>query len=529
MNDLEAFKKFSPAIKPMGLNKDALIYTRVSTKDQADNTSLETQKKYCENYAKTNGLRVVAYFGGTHESAKSDDRKEFKRMLKFAKQSKSIGYIIVYSYDRFSRTGSSAAQISHELLENGIQVKAVTQEVDATSPSGKFQQNLFYMFSQFDNELRRDKTITAMKDLVKKGHWLWTPPKGYCNKNKYHKAVDWDIVVNKDGLLLKKAFKWKADNVYSNAEIVRRLRIKGMDINEKRLGEIFKNPFYCGVLVCNMLPGEAVEGKHEAIVSKSDFLKINTIESKGAVMRKTDNDHLPLKRFAYCDSCKTPLTGFLVKQKGLYYYKCRTKGCSCSKSAKQLHENFIEILSSYQVDPKYFDIIIEVMTYTYDSVTKEIRDNEIQVKKQLSLLNRKIETIEERHAIGEIDIDIYKKFKAKYSQEQKELELNLSNSTISSSNLKIAINKALKISSNLSGLWASGDLSQKKKLQFLVFPSGIGYDKSNGKVQTKRVNSIFSSIPLITKDAHKIKNGESINLNQFSARVTSTGFKPVTF
>ena len=179
MTTLEKFKSFAPAKNELGQNNNAIIYTRVSTKEQADtNTSLETQKKYCENYAKANGLRVVGYFGGTYESAKSDERKEFKRMLKYVRQSGSLGYIIVYSYDRFSRTGSSAAQISQELFSQGIQVKAVTQEVDTTSAAGKFQQNLFYMFSQFDNELRRDKTITAMTDLLRKGYWLWNPPIG---------------------------------------------------------------------------------------------------------------------------------------------------------------------------------------------------------------------------------------------------------------------------------------------------------------------------------------------------------------
>jgi len=124
MDKLHEFRKFSPEIKSLGGNKNAIIYTRVSTKEQADtNTSLGTQKKYCENYAKANGLNVVGYFGGTHESAKSDDRREFKKMLKYVKQSGSIGYIIVYSYDRFSRTGSSASQITHELLSQGIQVK----------------------------------------------------------------------------------------------------------------------------------------------------------------------------------------------------------------------------------------------------------------------------------------------------------------------------------------------------------------------------------------------------------------------
>ena len=163
-----------------------------------------------------------------------------------------------------------------------------------------------------------------------------------------------------------------------------------------------------------------------------------------------------------------------------------------------------------------------------DSETKEIRENEVNVKKQLSLLKSKIDTIEERFAIGEIDNEIYKKFKTKYEAEGNKLESNLFSSTISSSNLQIAIDKALKMSSNLSEFRASGDLLQKKKIQSLVFPSGIGYDKLKGKVQTKRVNSIFSSIPLLSKDLAKIKSGEPVDFNQFSALVTSEGFKPST-
>mgnify|MGYP000386010144 CR=1 FL=1 len=91
-----------------------------------------------------------------------------------------------------------------------------------------------------------------------------------------------------------------------------------------------------------------------------------------------------------------------------------------------------------------------------------------------------------------------------------------------------AIDKALMMSSKLLETWTSGDLPQKNKIQSLVFPSGIGYDKLKGKVQTKRVNSIFSSIPLLSKDLAKIKSGEPVNFNQFSALVTPTGFKPVT-
>jgi site-specific DNA recombinase len=220
MDKLNQFLQFTPKEDTFSERRNAIVYTRVSTKEQADtNTSLTTQKKHCELYAKNNGYDIIAYFGGTHESAKSDDRREFKRMIKFAKQSNSVGYIIVYSYDRFSRTGSSASQITSDLLKYGVQVKAVTQEVDTLTPSGKFQQNLFYMFSQFDNELRRDKTVTAMTELLRKGYWLWNPPRGYKNVNKHHKAVDSKIEITEEGQLLKKAFQWFIVGKYSNVQI----------------------------------------------------------------------------------------------------------------------------------------------------------------------------------------------------------------------------------------------------------------------------------------------------------------------
>ena len=168
------------------------------------------------------------------------------------------------------------------------------------------------------------------------------------------------------------------------------------------------------------------------------------------------------------------------------------------------------------------------MVYTYDYVTQEIRDNESQVKKELKKMESKINTIEERYAIGEIDKPIYEKVISKYNVEKVDLESNLLNSTISSSNLQNAINTALDMSSNLTDIWTFGGLGQKKKIQNLVFPSGLGYDKSNGKVRTTRVNSIFSCIPEIAKKLKKTKNGKPVKSNQFSAWVTPARFEPAT-
>src|SRR3954463_5439349 len=99
--------------KPLRHGKGCVIYTRVSSKEQADNnTSLETQKKYCKEYAEKNGFPIKEYFGGTFESAKSDERKEFEKLIAYSRKEKAIEAIIVYSYDRFSRSGANAAYLS---------------------------------------------------------------------------------------------------------------------------------------------------------------------------------------------------------------------------------------------------------------------------------------------------------------------------------------------------------------------------------------------------------------------------------
>jgi len=163
------------------------------------------------------------------------------------------------------------------------------------------------------------------------------------------------------------------------------------------------------------------------------------------------------------------------------------------------------------------------MTYTYDNITKEIRTQKKSVKKTITELSTKIESIEERYALGEINSAIYKKFKDKYESQKQELQSKIENPTLNSSNLELAIDKALNLSESLEKIWTEGDLKQKQNLQNLVFPSGLGYDKSNDRVRTLKVNAIFGSIPILSKEISNIKNGEPIPVNQFSGLVTPIG------
>lgn len=327
--DLSIFNGFAKQSKINVFKADgkAVIYTRVSSKDQMDNgASLETQKMYCELLANRKGIEVSSYFGGTYESAKSDERKEFTKMLSYVKRRKDISYIIVYSYERFSRTGANGTYISDQLKKQGIVTLSATQDLDPLSSAGEFQQNMFYLWGQFDNNQRRDKSVTGMQNKLRKGYWIGATPFGYTNLNPGNGKTP-NYVVNKEGKLLRKAFLWKAQHNMAHTEIAQKLNEKGLKITDKKLSKYFRNPFYCGVIVNSIIPGEVIEGKHEAMVSKETFLRIhNLLHSREDGMKYTlEDENLPLKMFIRSSICNTPYTGYIVRKKGLYYYKNRRK------------------------------------------------------------------------------------------------------------------------------------------------------------------------------------------------------------
>ncbi len=531
MKNLDIFKPFAKQSKGQSINTDgkAVIYTRVSTKEQAENNaSLETQKKYCLEFAKRKNIEVIEYFGGTYESAKSDERKQFQKMLTFVKRRKDISYIIVYSYDRFSRTGANGAYISDTLKQQGIVTLSATQEVDAMTAAGSFQQNLYYMFSQFDNELRRDKSVSGMREKLRKGYWIGTIPFGYTNLNP-GKGKEQDIVINEDGELLRHAFIWKANEDITHNEISDRLAKKGLKVTAKKLSDLFRNPFYCGLVVSSHIPGEVVEGKHEGLVSKEIFLKIHKLLNKRGYgeKRNADCEHLPLKQFVRSADCDTPYTGYLVRKKGLYYYKNNRIGAKENRSAKVMHEKFTDLLKNYQIqDKKYIAPMKEIMYYTFKAEHEaKIQETAVQ-QKQILELATKLERLEERYVFEEISQGQYEKFKQKLEAEKYEIEESLYSNGFNLSNLEKAIDLSLKYSLKLPELWDSGDLEVKRSIQKMVFPDGILYDFKNDDYRTTRINSIFSVIPsLSVKNKHK-KNGNKTENSDYSRLVLKAGLEP---
>lgn len=532
MSNFDLIKNLYKAnkVKDDSHGKNAVIYTRVSTKEQAENNnSLETQKKYCDQYAERNGYTVLAHFGGQYESAKTDGRKEFKRMLDFISQQENrVESIIVFSTDRFSRTGGHAIAIADQLRNTGVHIMSCTQQTDTKTSSGRFQQNIQFLFSAYDNEQRKEKVVTGMKEKLNSGYWMGKCPLGYIHVGfKKNQKLE----INEVGEIIKKAFLLKAEHGLSNAEISQRCKAFGYFIHEKRLSEIFKNPFYCGYIRNRLLGEEITKGKHESLISEEVFLKVNNV---GFVHPKTfiakSNDELfPLKRFISCEKCGTTWVSYTVKNKKATYYKCNKKECRCNRNASVIHEGFKKYLSTYTIPERFIEPLKLQLTLTFKEMNKDNEVSKILMATTLNEIKEKLNVLEERYALGEIeDKEVYKRLKARFWNDINGVNDEIRKVDLKLSNLDNFVTYSVKLSSKLNVMWDSGSFELKQRLQNLVFPEGVTYDFQNNTYRTCRSNSIFAAIAAQASFLENNEAGTTAFFSNNSGLVVPTGIEPVS-
>lgn len=471
----------------------AVVYTRVSSKEQADkNLSLETQRKAIEQYAERNNIHILGFFGGTYESAKTDGRKEFQRMLAFiSEQQGRIGQILVYTLDRFSRTGGAAIKIASDLREqHGVSVFAVTQPTDTRNPSGILHQNIQLLFSEYDNQLRKQKAIAGLQEKFARGIWATRPPQGY---DIVRSGGERKLVINEEGKLLARAFQWKYEGV-KNEVIIERLRGLGLSMYKQQLCKIFKKPFYCGVINHGILNGKIVEGQHERLIEPAMFLAINKIKptTLHGVPAGKENERLPLKAFVHCAGCRSPLTGYAVKKRGLYYYKCPTAGCSCNLNADKLHGDFAVFLQRIILNPQYHANMRAQLSLVLSTRTREYSALETQLKGKLTELQKKMDTLEEKYFVrNEVSKEIFEKFHERYNLESAQLSKQLANVSSLTTEVKHNTETGLERSISPFSLWQHSNVQQREKLGHLLFPGGVFFNPRTRQFSCPQLNNCF--------------------------------------
>lgn len=513
------FKNFAKGQKEVLNNSnECVIYTRVSGAKQMDGLSLEVQIKAANEYVEKQKLIVRETFGGTYESAATDERKEFQRMIKFLKTTRyKISKILVYSLERFSRNENSI-WLSSQLRKLGIEIISVTQPIDTSNPTGIMQQKMLFIFGEFDNQLRRQKSMAGVKEHLLQGEWVTAVPVGYdvIKVNKERK-----IVVNETGQLIKKMFYWKAKERLANVEIQKHLAKHNLHYSLRRIAEILTNPFYCGKMVHKALEGQVVDGKHEKLVSEEIFLTANNImaEKKLGLQTKKERTEIALKRFMKCAGCNQPMRGYISTKNNAPYYKCNTNGCKCNRNANHVNGTFEVMLGGYTVNEENLPLIKEQMFITFQEHNASLAETEETIKRQLTDLKSKVDRLEERFVLEEIDREVYLKYKAKFEDEIAQLKTEMKQNKIEMSKLDEYISFSLQCCSNLQKMWTLGNYSQRQELQKALFDTGIIYDRQKDQCRTISENTFVTQTAQFSRDLND-SNGNNTGNNISSSMHT---------
>ena len=100
-----------------------------------------------------------------------------------------------------------------------------------------------------------------------------------------------------------------------------------------------------------------------------------------------------------------------------------------------------------------------------------------------------------------------------FEPQKQSLEQKLAIAQVELSNYSPYVEYAISMSCKLGSLWKDCDMIKKEKLQNLVFPQGIFYDKKIGSYRTPECNTFFQSIK---RESASYKKENSDNLDEKS-------------
>jgi len=179
-------------------NKEKLgLLLRVSTKVQEeDGTSLEVQENMGRELSKKLGLEPIIFNEGSQSSftVEIEERIKLVELLNEV-QNNNINNIWVFNTDRLGRNSQSWLSIYKILLSKGVRVYVGKSDkpFDLDNPMDEFIMGILSQISQYDNKLRRMRSVLGKRNSLKSGNTYvgGTKPFGYDVKNK-------QLIINKE-------------------------------------------------------------------------------------------------------------------------------------------------------------------------------------------------------------------------------------------------------------------------------------------------------------------------------------------
>jgi site-specific DNA recombinase len=451
----------------------AVGYFRVSTAEQANqNNSLPTQEAKFNNFCMNNALTVGKIFTD-RQSARTDARPEFQRMLTYCQQNrKKISHVIVADLSRLARNVLDQGQAIVSLKQWGIELASIDEPITDDTAAGKLARNMIASVNQFFSDSLSEKTKYRMAEGVKQGRWLWVAPLGYLNDTHSKQTVP---DPSRAGLV-RKAFELIADKDYSSAfRVVTSMGLTtrtGRPIPKQTFSRMIRNEFYAGWIVSGDV---RVKGTHEPLISEGLFTAVQA-KLDGGQPHQKEHEDFPLRGFLRCAGCDKALTaGWVRGRNGQRYarYWCWRKGCKAAASKEELEAHFCILLSQIQPTAELLAKLPAIAARTWETRKEQIAEDAKALTRRLEeqrALN--LRTIKSK-IDGHLSDEDFRTMKTSITEEMARIEETMKSLDAEKSSYRDLMQQAEAEVINFERAWREGGLHRKRELQNALFPEGL--------------------------------------------------------
>ena len=500
----------------------AVIYVRVSTKEQTENLSLPTQLRACEEYCRREGYEVVERFKEEGESAKTTDRTELQNLLKYCRTHKGkVHFVIVYNLTRFAREKYDHFALRAFLKSLGISLRSATEPIDDTS-TGKLMEGVLAAFAQFDNDVRAERTRAGMRTALEQGRWTFIPPVGYLNAPKW---TGKSLMPDPDrGALVTRAFEEFATGRFTKEEVldsVTRLGLRtriGSTMNPQSFGRMLTNRLYTGFIDMPHF-GVSRRGDFDPLVSDDTFYRVQAI-LQGRIQvvgpHERNRPDFPLKGLVRCAECGRPLTASWSKgRSGRYpYYHCWRQCRAVNVTKAKLEGLFTDELERLQPTPGYMRLVKDLILRAWHERKALVGRDAADAERNAKTIQQKLDRLDEAFIYAKaIDVDTYERQRDRLRQELTLTQIDRHSVELDKFDVEGILAFAERVLPRASDLWVQASLNQKQRLQQLFFPEGVRFD---GKriVGTGLTLPVFNYLSPVSESKKEV--------------VDQTGIEPVT-
>ena len=270
--------------------KKVAAYARVSSLDEEQSYSYESQKQYYEAVIKaTPRWEFAGMYADQGITGTTKERPEFQRMINDAKDG-LIDIILVKSISRFARNAVDTQNIVHDLKAHNVEVYFDEQKISSFNRNTEMLLNLMAVVAEHESKSISQNTRWAYQKKAEQGirHLGNNTVFGY-------DEIDGELIPNENAEYVKIIYQMYADGrnyreISERMEALGAKPMRGKKFSAGALRYILGNEIYCGDLRIQKQPHNNyltkkpdqsipyttyyVEEHHKPIVSRTLWNKV---------------------------------------------------------------------------------------------------------------------------------------------------------------------------------------------------------------------------------------------------------------